>query len=118
MSGYNMIIRIKRLEEELEDMGLRWGHSRDGWGDTDDIDRVSIYPRGEELPVYARDACLFTGTIGELERWMQGVTWARNYDMLLKISDHKKRDRKEQDERNRQMVQRIKQEQINVKQHA
>ena len=118
MSGYQLILRIKRLEEQLEDLGFRWGHDKHGWGGTEDIDRVSIFPRGEELPVYARDACLFTGTINEVDRWLQGVTWARNYDMLLKVSDVKKRERKEQDERNRQMLQRIKMEEVRVKSNA
>lgn len=112
MSGYNLILRIRRLEEELSDMGFRWGRSSNGWGTSDEVDTVSIYPRDGELPLYSRDACLFTGTISEVERWVQGISWARGYDTMLKVSDHKKRCRKEQDERNRQMVKLIKNEQI------
>jgi elongation factor P--beta-lysine ligase len=64
------------------------------------------------LPVYARDAQVFVGTIEQLEVWLRGVEWARQYDMLLRVSDDKKRKRKEQDERNRQLVQRLKNEEI------
>lgn len=118
MSGYSLILKIRRLEEELEDMGMRWGHDKHGrWGEGSD-DVVSIFPLGENLPVYSRDACMFTGTINEVDRWLQGVKWARNYDMLMKVSDEKKRERKEQDERNRQLVQRIKLDQVERKANA
>ena len=43
-------------------------------------------------------------------KFMQGVVWARDYDQMLKISDVKKRERKEQDERNRQLVNILKNE--------
>ena len=43
-------------------------------------------------------------------KFMQGVVWARDYDHMLKISDVKRRERKEQDERNRQLVKILKNE--------
>lgn len=113
MAGYNMIRKIRRIEETLYALGMRWGNDRYGlageFGDT-----VGVMPRDDELPQYARDAVLFNGTIEDLDRWLQGIKWARDYDMLIRLSDEKKRARKEQDVRNRQMVQRIKQEDIEL----
>ena len=113
MSGYSLILKIKRLEEEIHKLGFRWGHTKNGsWGELDFGDSVSIFPRDEELPVYTRDAAIFTGSINQLETWLQGVTWARNYDMLMKVSDENKRTRKEQDVRNAQLVKRMKNEDV------
>lgn len=119
MSGYALILKVKRLEEEIHKLGFRWGHSKHGtWGDHDFGETVSIFPRDEELPVYTRDSALFTGSINQLETWLQGVTWARNYDMMLKVADEKKRTRKEQDMRNAQLVKRMKNEPVYDKSHA
>ena len=113
MSGYALILKVKRLEEEIHKMGFRWGNSKHGsWGDLEFGEVVSLFPRDEELPLYSRDAAIFTGTINQLEIWLQGVTWARNYDMMMKVSDEKKRTRKEQDVRNAQLVKRMKNEDV------
>lgn len=116
MSGYELITRIKRIEETLHKMGMRWGYDKHGgsWGNrTDFNDRVAVFPRDEELPIYSRDAQLFSGTITDVERWIIGVQWARDYDMMLKVSDEKKRARKEQDTRNDNMMRRLKNEKLN-----
>lgn len=74
-------------------------------------DMVAIRPKDQNsLPIYRRDAELFVGTLEQLEVWLRGVEWARQYDTMLKVSDDKKRKRKEQDELNRQLVLRLKDE--------
>lgn len=119
MSGYALILKVKRLEEEIHKMGFRWGYSKHGgWGDHDFGEMVSIFPRDEELPAYSRDAAIFTGSINQLETWIQGVNWARDYDMLMKISDEKKRTRKEQDLRNAHLIKRMKNEDVYDKTNA
>jgi hypothetical protein len=46
---------------------------------------------------------------------MQGVLWAREYDrMLIDKNTDVKRERKEQDERNIQMVRILKEEKLNL----
>jgi len=114
MAGFQMIQKIKRLEEELHVLGFRWAYPKTGWGSSDEIDRVSVMPRDDELPVYRRDAALFTGTIHELDRWLQGVKWARDYDMLMRVSSDKVREKKEQDLRNKNLVKLIKNEEIEL----
>lgn len=113
MAGYNLIRKIKRLEETLYALGMRWGYH--GYGTHDEFgDILAVMPRDDELPQYARDAVLFAGSIDDLDRWLQGIKWARDYDMMIRVSDEKKRARKEQDVRNRQTIQRIKNEEVEV----
>jgi hypothetical protein len=103
MSGYNDIIRMQRLIEEVDSLGLMMTHSKYGNGPFGDF--VGLKPKDEaSLPIYARDAELFCGTLEELSVWLRGVKWARDYDRMLNLSNDKKRERKEQDERNRILV--------------
>lgn len=101
MSGYSLILKIQSLETQIHDLGFRWGYDKHGrWGDGNDFgDKVAIFPRDDELPAYLRDAMLFCGTINELQTWINGIKWARDYDMLLKVSDSKKREKGEQKHR-------------------
>lgn len=109
MSGYGLILKIERLKEKADKLGfmLCYPKYRNGNADT-----VGIKPKDKDsLPIYARDTEMFYGTIDELESWFLGVEWARNYDEYLKVSTPAKRERKEQDERNRQLVKLLKDEQ-------
>jgi hypothetical protein len=79
----------------------------------DDIygENVALVPKDKDaLPIYSRDAAFFVGTLEEADKFMQGILWARDYDDMLKVSDVAKRERKEQDERNRQLVRLLKSE--------
>jgi hypothetical protein len=113
VNGYNLIKRVKALEERIHALGFRWGHEKHGFGQ-EFGDVVALFPRDDQLPAYSRDAQLFSGSLNELERWLQGVQWARDYDMLMRVSDDKKRAKKEQDERNRQLVRMLKQEEVDT----
>lgn len=111
MSGYNTVLKIRRLEQEIDALGFRWGNSKHGaWGNREYGDVISLFPKDEEsLPVYSRDAELFTGSIEELEVWLLGYKKAREYDMLVFGAKHDdNRKRKEQDQRNKQLLQKIK----------
>jgi hypothetical protein len=113
MTGWTTIQKIKRVEALLDNLGMQLARARHL---PCDIDEVAVIPRDtESLPLYSRDAVLFCGTIESLESWIQGLQWAREYDMLLRLSDDKKRDRKEQEERNRQLVRRLRDEEIGIK---
>lgn len=100
MSGYALILKIQALEKQLHELGMRWGYDKHGsWGDGKFGDTVAVFPRDEELPAYARDAMLFNGSITDLQQWLAGVKWARDYDFLLKVSDKTKREKGEQKHR-------------------
>lgn len=106
MSGYDTVLRIRRLEEEITKLGFRWGHSKHGaWGKSEYGDVISLYPANDAFPVYTRDAELFTGSIEQLEVWLRGFQKARDYDyMLFGKTIESKRERKEQDVRNRRLL--------------
>lgn len=109
------INKIRRIEKELNELGFVLAQPKHGWN-THDMNHVAIIPKDvNALPVYSRDAELFSGTLEQLEVWLRGVEWARQYDYLLKVSDEKKRERKEQDLRNKQLIQRLKNEEVEVR---
>jgi hypothetical protein len=108
MAGWNTIQTIRKLEERAELLGMRFTAYKH-----DDLygENVALVPLDlEALPIYSRDAILFAGSLEAADKFMQGVLWARDYDRMLKVSDVAKRERKEQDERNKQMVQLLKSE--------
>ena len=96
MSGYNLIRKIRYLEEECHKLGFQLCPARHYMNEFGDV--LALKPRHECLPIYSRDAELFVGTIEELERWIQGFHFARKYDSMLFGNKYdNQRDRKEQD---------------------
>ncbi len=107
MSGYNLIRKIKYLEEECYKLGFQLCHAQHYISDFGDV--VALKPRHDCLPIYSRDAELFVGTIEDLERWIQGFQFARKYDSMLFGNKYdSQRDRKEQDYRNKLLLNMIK----------
>ena len=108
MSGWNTIQRIKRVEQAVDELGFKFCKSKHSdW--TEDHGALSLVPKdADALPIYSRDAELFVGSLERLEDWIAGVRWAREYDMMLRLSDNKKRTVAEQKERNRQLMRTIK----------
>ena len=112
MSGWNTIQRIKRVEEEIDKLGFKFSKSKHSdW--QEDHGALSLRPKDPDaLPIYSRDAELFVGSIEGLETWLHGVRWAREYDMMLSLSDEKKRTAAEQKERNRQLLKILKENKL------
>jgi hypothetical protein len=108
MSGWNTIQRMKRVEQAVDELGFKFSKSKHSdW--TEDHGALSLVPKDSEaLPIYSRDAELFVGSLERLEDWLAGVKWARDYDMMLRLSSDTKRARKEQDERNKKLLTSIK----------
>jgi hypothetical protein len=108
MSGWNTIQRIKRVEQAVDELGFKFSKSKHSdW--TEDHGALSLVPKDQDaLPIYSRDAELFVGSLERLEDWLAGVKWARDYDMMLRLSNDTKRARKEQDTRNKNLLTSIK----------
>jgi hypothetical protein len=108
MSGWNTIQRIRNIEEKIDKLGFKFSKSKHSdW--SEDHGALSLVPKDHEaLPIYSRDAELFVGSLERLEDWLAGVRWAREYDMMLKLSDEKKRTAAEQKEKNRQLMRTLK----------
>lgn len=109
MAGYQSVLALRRLEEEIDKLGFMLCAPKSGWGGDDFNNLAAIKPKDEDaLPIYARDAEIFRGTLEELRVWVRGVHWAREYDRMLKVSDDKKRTVKEDHERGRQLIAKLK----------
>ena len=112
MAGYGLLVKIRRLEEECDKLGFMLCYSKHGsYHNHGDV--VALKPKDQDsLPIYSRDAELFCGTFDDLEVWLRGVQWARDYDgMLFGAKKHTaNRERKEQDYRNRNLLTAIKSE--------
>lgn len=106
MAGYGLIIEIERFKEKCDQLGFRLGYSKHGYHKSQHGDVVSLYPKDDHaLPIFSRDAELFVGSIDDAEVWLRGIEWARDYDRMVmgKLND-KRRERKEQDYRNQELV--------------
>lgn len=113
MSGYHTIIECERIRERADKLGFMLCYPKHGWGAERGQDLVAIKPKDEHsLPIYSRDAEFFAGTISQLNAFFNGLEWARDYDRMLKVSDEKKRARKEQDYRNQLLVRLLKNERV------
>ena len=103
MTGWNTLRKIQVLKERADLLGMKFAQYRHN--DYNE-DNVALIPKDQDsLPIYSRDAILFAGSLESADQWMQGVLWAREYDrMTVDRNLDQKRVRKEQDERNRQML--------------
>lgn len=109
MTGFSIITKIERLCERCEKLGFKWTSTSPRYRDNY-MDTISLMPMDQDsLPVYSRDAEVFIGTIEELEIWLMGVEWARNYDEMImgKKFITEKRARKEQDIRNKNLARKL-----------
>ena len=105
--GYQQITQIRRVEKQAEEMGFMFCYPKAGWSDDDR--KLALKPKdADSLPIYCRDAQLFSGSLDDVENFLHGIKWARDYDYMIKLSDEKKRARKEQDVRNKQLIDKLK----------
>jgi hypothetical protein len=113
MSGYSTYTRWQRIEAQAKQLGFCIGNPKHGhWSISDPgTDQVALYPNEEALPVFSRDAEIFAGTFGQVEVFLAGWARAQQYDMILRLSDDKKRKTYEDRERARQAEQRKREEQ-------
>jgi hypothetical protein len=111
MSGYNLVLTIRRIEEECDKLGMMLCHSKHHYS-KEFGDVVAVKPKdNDSLPIYSRDAELFVGTLHDLGKWIEGIKWARQYDQLVFKKEHnKKREQKEQEFRNQSLVNILKQD--------
>jgi hypothetical protein len=107
MGGWSVIQKIRSLEETADRLGMRFAAYKHAnhYGEY-----VALIPKDlNSLPIYCRDAELFSGTLEAAEYFIRGIEWARDYDRMVIAKDmDKKRERKEQDERNRILLRTLK----------
>ena len=105
MTGYSTYTRFQRIEAQAKQLGFRLGNPKHGqWGGTGDLDQVALYADDDALPVFNPDAEIFCGTFSHVETFLTGWARAQQYDMMLRITDDKKRKKYEDRERERQRL--------------
>ena len=87
--GWEDIQRIKRVEARASALGFIFAEGNYTFG-YENNNNICLKPKIDGVPHYRRDAVIFTGTLEEIELWIQGIEWARQYDDMLKISNSKK----------------------------
>lgn len=117
MTGWNTIRKIRILEERAELLGMRF--ARYQHNDYNE-DNIALIPKDQDsLPIYTRDAVLFAGSLEGADQFMQGIAWARDYDrMVVDKNIDTKRVRKEQDLRNKQLIEILKGDGVAKKENA
>jgi hypothetical protein len=107
MAGWATIKHLRVLEEQADSLGMKFAPYKhdDSFGAN-----VALVPKDDlSLPIYNREAVFFAGSIESAGEFMKGIKWARDYDrMTVDKNMDVKRARKEQDERNRQLLRTLK----------
>ena len=113
MAGWNQIQEVRKVEERADKLGFKFAAYKH---DNRYGENVALIPKDQDaLPIYCRHAELFAGTLEGAAYWLQGIAWAREYDrMVIDRKMDAKRARKEQDERNKQLMKMLKDEKLNL----
>jgi hypothetical protein len=117
MTGWNTLRKIQVLKERADLLNMKFAQYRHN--DYNE-DNVALIPKDQDsLPIYTRDAILFAGSLEGADQFMQGIAWARDYDrMVVDKNIDAKRIRKEQDERNKQLMKTLKDGVVPKKENA
>jgi len=112
MIGIKTIYRIENIKRLLDDMGLEIRTPKY----YREKDVMALVPKDQNsLPVFSRDAEVFVGNLDEVETWLIGVQWARNYDTMVFGKSHSKnREKKEDKVRHNMLVDILKQDDVKV----
>jgi hypothetical protein len=110
MTGYATIRKLRRIEEECAAIGMKLACPKYGWGNQEPGTRLAVIPMDDALPIFCRDAELFTGTLEELNEWLLGVQWMHNYYLMLRLVDEKKIKKKEDEIRHAALIRKLKEQ--------
>jgi len=93
--GMNIIERIDQVRELAEFFGFRMGRRQHYGFEDSSTDVISLYPKDDRLPTYSRDTSLFTGSLSDVENFLDGIRWARKYDSMIGAMSDKRREQYE-----------------------
>lgn len=104
VAGWQLLRSFRDVEERANRIGLKFAPSKYSGME---FDTIALVPLDEHLPIYNREAEVFTGSLQDIEKWLQGVEWARNYDDLMKVSTNEKRQVAERKYQQRELLKTI-----------
>lgn len=100
MAGMNLYRELQALEEEANGLGFMFAYCQYRFDTKDDV--IALQPLGDRLPVFSRDAQVFTGTHSEVRNFLRGIGWARKYDEYIRAMPKGRREQYEAKEVARQ----------------
>jgi hypothetical protein len=103
--GMRTYSRIKRCEQKANDLGFKFKSADVNFRDGDNFVLITD---GEKIPVYRSGSELFKGSLEELESFLYGIEWARQYDRSLRLNTDQRREKAEQRIRNEDLLKTIK----------
>lgn len=89
--GMNVIERIDSVRELADFFGFRLGRRQHYGFEDSSTDVISLYPKDDRLPTYSRDTSLFTGSLSDVENFLDGIRWARKYDSMIGATTDQRR---------------------------
>lgn len=97
--GMKAIERINKEQERAKNLGFLFTedpHSK--------VDVIALAVAQDKLPSFRDGAILFTGSLDEVSAFLNGVEWARWYDITLGLKTDMRRERAEQRLRNQNLI--------------
>lgn len=105
MAGYNLINQIDNMRAKCAEMGLKITGTKYHYNG---LDYLAVRPDGDSWPIYSRDTELFVGTLHELEIWIKGMEEMKDYLCVIKATNENLIAKKEQDIRNKHLLETLK----------
>lgn len=104
---YDVYSFIKSVEKKANDLGFKFKPYR--FSDSTNAKLISLEPIDDmSYPIYSRDAQIFTGTMDQINSYLHGIEFMKQYLERLNIVSDKKISDAEQKVRNRQLMQILK----------
>jgi hypothetical protein len=85
--NWHQIEKLERLRGRLKKLGYVMCQSK--YSTSGDY-LIGVYPLDDKLPLYSRDAELFTGTTESIESWIRGIEHRNDYLTMLKATSEDK----------------------------
>lgn len=106
MVGMSVIATLRRVEELANELNFqlvtpKYSHNRER-------DYIALIPVDDNYPIYSRDAEIRVGGLRELEEFLLGVQWMKEYLSTIKACDSTTQHKKEQSYRNKRLLNTIK----------
>lgn len=101
VAGWQLLRSFRDVEERANKIGLKFAASKFGGFE---FDTIALVPLDEHLPIYNREAEVFQGTLQDIDKWLRGVEWARNYDNLMMSKNDEKRETAERKYQQRELL--------------
>lgn len=91
MTGYKEYKPIQNVLVMAEKLGFRVDDSASRF--TTQQNTMALFAT-DKLPMHTEDACIYVGSFEDLECWLQGALWAREYDSMVFTVNKKGRSQK------------------------